>query len=682
MHNPNLTYIQICKNFAIIILNIVLLNCDNTQNKPLFTQQNNDSISQNIIKIQDENLEKNEKELIFNKSLVIADNEKDLQQKNKYLLKLAFVAYKDDQDTLFLKINEKARALSHLIRDSLGLAETFWNLGSFYSDKEVLDSSYSYYHRAYELYSYLKKDEHAGKMLYNIALVQKNIKDYTGSEISCIKAIENFKSIENPMNFYRCYNLLGIIYSNLEEYSKSTNSYEVALEYLEKVEEKWTYYETTLNNIGLSYIYQDKVSKAIPFFNRALSNKNLKKNNPNLYSKLLDNLTYARYLNGETKNVQKDFNNALRIRDSLNFNSGIVISSLHLAEYHAKYGDTLSAIEFSKNALKLAKEVNNHRDELESLILLSKLDNINSQQYLKSYIHLNDSLQKYERTIREKFTRIRFETDEYIEKTEKLTFQKTIIVITAITTLAILSLLYFIIIQRSKNKQLKLERDQQQANEEIYKLMLDQQSKLEEGRLNERHRISEELHDGIIGKIYGTRMGLGLLEIDSDNETIETHALYLNDLQHIEKEIRIISHELKNDILLSKTDYLILIEKLLKELCIPADIDYFLIDKNKTDWTSINDNIKMNLYRILQESIQNIVKHSSASNVRVTITHFNEYIETIIEDNGQGFKLNKSKKGIGLRNIESRIKKIHGEFKIKSTIGQGTTLNLKIPNKN
>src|SRR5690606_27519289 len=115
---------------------------------------------------------------------------------------------------------------------------------------------------------------------------------------------------------------------------------------------------------------------------------------------------------------------------------------------------------------------------------------------------------------REQFARIRFETDEYIQENEQLLLERTIVFVLGIGLIVILSLLYFLRLQRVRNKQLLLEKEQQIANEEIYKLMLAQQSKLEEGRLNERFRISEELHDGVLSKIYGTRMGLGLLDIE------------------------------------------------------------------------------------------------------------------------------------------------------------------------
>ena len=76
--------------------------------------------------------------------------------------------------------------------------------------------------------------------------------------------------------------------------------------------------------------------------------------------------------------------------------------------------------------------------------------------------------------------------------------------------------------------------DQQKANEKIYLMTLKQQEKLENEKIKERNRISEELHDGVLGKLFGTRMNLGFLAIDGDKKTLKQHRFYLDELQTIE----------------------------------------------------------------------------------------------------------------------------------------------------
>uniref|UniRef100_UPI00356A118D sensor histidine kinase n=1 Tax=Lutibacter sp. TaxID=1925666 RepID=UPI00356A118D len=323
-----------------------------------------------------------------------------------------------------------------------------------------------------------------------------------------------------------------------------------------------------------------------------------------------------------------------------------------------------------------------NRDKLESLLLLSKVDIKNSSRYLANYVHLNDSLQIEERKIRNKFTRIRFETDEYIDKTEELSQQKVLISIGAFITLLLLSFAYFIKVQRSKNKELIFEREQQKSNEEIFSLMLKQQSKLEEGRLNERHRIAEDLHDGVLGKIFGTRLGLGFLNINGDESTIEKHQFYIDELQNIEKEIRTISHELKSDVLSSKVDFFKIIENLIEQKSKLGGFEYKMIADEEIHWDKMNDEIKINFYRIIQEALQNIIKYANATKVNVKFELDNNILKLVIKDNGIGFKTLEKRKGIGLKNMQSRTDKLNGIFEVSSEISRGTTIFVSCPIQN
>ena len=103
---------------------------------------------------------------------------------------------------------------------------------------------------------------------------------------------------------------------------------------------------------------------------------------------------------------------------------------------------------------------------------------------------------------------------------------------------------------------------------------------------------------------------------------------------------------------------------------------HFNEDEN---WDSLAGEIKINVYRIIQETFQNAIKHSKCSFFEVTFYRDDEQFNVIMSDNGIGYNVNKGKKGIGIRNITSRIEKLNGSFHIDSTEGQGTTISLNIP---
>jgi signal transduction histidine kinase len=204
--------------------------------------------------------------------------------------------------------------------------------------------------------------------------------------------------------------------------------------------------------------------------------------------------------------------------------------------------------------------------------------------------------------------------------------------------------------------------------------MLKQQTKLEEGRINERHRISQDLHDGVLGKIFGTRLGLGFLNVNGDDSTIEKYKNYVDELQNIEKEIRTISHELKSEILSSKEDFSKIIGDLIDQKCNLGTFEYrYKYDQN-IDWDVISDDIKINYYRIIQEALQNIIKYAHANKVSVEIKLNDDYLELLIVDDGIGFDVLAKRKGIGLKNIDSRAINIGGKAIINSEFNKGTTI--------
>ncbi len=85
------------------------------------------------------------------------------------------------------------------------------------------------------------------------------------------------------------------------------------------------------------------------------------------------------------------------------------------------------------------------------------------------------------------------------------------------------------------------------------------------------------------------------------------------------------------------------------------------------------------MYRIVQELIQNVIRHSKASNCEIVLLNNKSEITLTFSDNGCGFILNSIKEGIGLKNIYSRVNSLNGEYLIKSEASIGTTIIVKLP---
>lgn len=209
--------------------------------------------------------------------------------------------------------------------------------------------------------------------------------------------------------------------------------------------------------------------------------------------------------------------------------------------------------------------------------------------------------------------------------------------------------------------------------------MIDQQDKIEEGRKREKERISLELHDGILGRLFGTRLSLGSLNAKDDAGSKKIREQYINELQSIEEEVRNISHELGLDNFDKTTSYSTMITNLLEEQSKITNFKYQIEDDDRIVWTDIPGHIKINIYRIIQESVQNINKYAKAKNVILDFKKNDNHIILTIKDDGVGFNQEKRSSGIGLKNMKSRVTLLHGQFTINSVPGKGTSISVDVP---
>ena len=527
--------------------------------------------------------------------------------------------------------------------------------------------------------NYYIVDLETGKMLYNMALAQADVKDYTGSEINTINAIEILKPLEATKQLYNCYNNLAVVTKELKEFDRAIDYNNMALEYQKQIKGENTYGLTLKNNIGMIYIEQGDFQKAIPYFEEVVADKSVLDEKPKLYALALSNLAYTMLRVNKKVNLTERFEKAIKIQDSIGDIVGLTQSNYNLAQYYLNEQDTVLALITAKKALQYAEISHSNKKLLETLQLLVKLDPKRAISYNREYINLNDSLQQVERQVRNKFARIRFETDEFIAENEVLERQKQLWTGIAIAVLLLGLMSYLIVDQRAKNQKLRFQQEQQAANQEIFNMMLDQKHKVEEGKKLEQKRISQELHDGVLGKMLGARMVLTGLNQKTDPDAEIQRKKAIDALQDVEKEIRAISHELSHAAYLKINNFINSIETLLETVQTTGDFGYTFDYEKEFSWDKLSGDTKINVYRLIQESLQNCVKHAQCEKVAVRLHIVNDNLNVVISDDGKGFKANKGKKGIGMRNIASRVQKLKGQWNIESTLGKGTTVTLIIP---
>ena len=229
-------------------------------------------------------------------------------------------------------------------------------------------------------------------------------------------------------------------------------------------------------------------------------------------------------------------------------------------------------------------------------------------------------------------------------------------------------MLYFGYKRSQFQKKLNLQEKEKILKEQELKEM----SALINGQNIERNRIAKDLHDGVAGDLAGIKLLLAKENTYLKNENLQK---IQENLSEVFQEIRKISHNLSINNIKEKT-----LKNLLSDLKDSYQqrnefsFDVYIYPENAID--DLDEIKKLNIYRILQELLHNISKHAKATEVELSINRHHNDINIIIVDNGVGFDVHK--KGIGLKNIEERMKIISGEMNIQSEMNKGTSVIIDI----
>lgn len=600
----------------------------------------------------------------------------------KFLFDMSDEYYYNYENKKSYSITQKVLNLSLNAKDTVSIAKAYSHIGDYHQISHK-DSAYYYYQKAEKLNRLLNRNYQIGKMLFKKAYILFFEGNYIESEAQVANALLYLKNENDAEMLYVAYSLLGLNFEKLEEYQEALKYQLLAKNVINKIdgsnsnlEKKYLYNIESSINIANIYEKTNQYEKSIQLLNSIIT-PSLKEKTPSNYVFVLGNIGYMRMKKGVIKDTDNYFKEALNLSIKNNFENNKAYQLKNLGEYYAIVKDTTASIKYLNESLQLALKLKMGEEIKKSLQLLSQVDYKNATFYDKKYIAISDSLTKAQRINRNKYARIEYETSVVEDENKLLSTKNTYILIGSIVL--ILLLVSFIIYRyiKSQKREIEFRKAQQKAEEEIFDLLKEYQLKLSIAKELEQNRISRELHDSVMNKLYGARMQLGLLNEYNEEEIKEKRLVYVDLLQEIEQEIRTISHDLHTEINETQFDYTNLLSNLI-HLQNEIGFTKFSIEiKPEITWDSIDSLIKITIFRIVQESLLNISKHANASTCHVSILLDDDHLALEIKDDGIGFDLNATKQGIGLQNIQERAKTISAILEINSKPNKGTTIRLK-----
>jgi signal transduction histidine kinase len=196
--------------------------------------------------------------------------------------------------------------------------------------------------------------------------------------------------------------------------------------------------------------------------------------------------------------------------------------------------------------------------------------------------------------------------------------------------------------------------------------------------LDERNRIAREIHDSVGHVLTAQTIQLNNAIAFWQSEPDKAYRFLVESKELVRTALKDIRHSvssLRSDPLEGKS-LQTAIALLFQEFSSRTKIipDYNLVLNH-----SLNKEIKLTVYRIIQEALTNIVKHSQAEAVKVELQTFPKHLYLLIEDNGKGFKLEQNTTGFGLQGMRERVMALKGKMEISSSLHRGCTITINIP---
>jgi len=522
-------------------------------------------------------------------------------------------------------------------------------------DKKNFDSAFYYYNEAKSICNPIADSENFVSTLDRMADIQQNKSDYSGSESTVTEAIPYLKYIKNPKHAWNTYVILGINYIN-------TYDYKIALQYFNKAlalnTTAWRK-AAAKNNIALIFIQQKKYKEAIKIFEALLEGDGVKKF-PEDYARALDNIGYC-YSQINDPKALSYLNKALEIRTKIKDDSELGISYHNLAQFYIKNNIPLAKkymiLSYEKSTL-----MNHVNDRISSLnFLITHSNNNELKKYSLLYVKINDSITEVRQRAKNQFAKIRYDSKKEKEENlklktykaenelqlEKQKNQNIISYILIALSLSLIVVLYFYLTSRGNREKI----------EATYK---------------SETRIAKKLHDELANDIYHTmafaeNRNLSIAE-NKEQLLINLDAIYLR-TRDISKE---------NSQIITSEKYTFYLKEMISGFN-TSNINLLLNDIESIPWDKIERNKKITVYRILQELLVNMKKHSNATLVCINFKKTDKSVIINYTDNGIGIDVNNMIFKNGLHNVETRILSIKGEIDIDTRPDKGFKVFIKFP---
>ncbi len=555
--------------------------------------------------------------------------------------------------------------------DSLNICEAFVkvknNLGNYYNDISRFELALDNYKMALAKLELCPDNYVAAKLERNIGVVYFNyFKDLDKGEVYFKNAIESFSKLDTN-NTRVLKSLIGAriylahLLTEKKAYNAALSIYHSA--YL-KAKNKDLIIQKIESLDGLANVYrlQNNLNQAEKNYLKAIALAEKKS-----YNYLLGNLYTG---------IAKSYIQKKQLKTSLNY----LDQALEICEKNQYLQEKAEVLLLQANTLQSINKTNRAFQKLSEYSLLKdQIFNEDNNRKIKAKKSDIDLLKKDQEI---KILQLEQERNKAIKNaiTSELRSKNNLLL--ALAGILLLGIIIAITVVKNRNKKAKIIELELEKQKDKLKHSLLVNQKMEEIKLfktaieskkEEQERISRDLHDNIGATLAAIKLSLN--NDQTDREEI------IPFLDNVYNHVRDLSHNLAS-ISKGQVNFEEIVRSYIEKLCKISNINiHFEVFPNKS-LSNLTEQYQAELFSILREGLNNAIKHSQTKEMEVVITKEANWIHLYIEDHGNGFDIEQETEGIGLKNINSRVKTLGGKFEIDTHPERGVILNISIPYDN
>lgn len=610
---------------------------------------------------------------------------------------------KEDSNAVFLYIDlgqqyegnepEKAKLyyrmagnLSKKINFPLGIIKYITNYTYLLNMQGQYDSSLILNLQSVELSRKMKDSLYLAKTLFNTGTSYRMLTNYEKAVTYYGEAKKIFQRFENESIEAQSGDILQVLYTDMHQYEKAIQYGERSVSLSRKLNNP-VMLGTALNNLGMSYSSLGKFEKSTPLFSEQLKIA-IRSEDKNMEQSACLNLGNNYLQLGELEKVKPYMDRALALGKELDIPETVLIALKGLSYYHTHKKNYPLAKQYAEDALALSYR---HDFKIQRSKVFGQLSNLAyamqdiklGEAYATSSEALGDSL--LNETIQKNTQELekKYETASKESQIKKLQADKQIQALSIrqkntynyilLGSAVLLSLILLLSLRNYKHKQ---NLQQQKINELEAEKKLTATEAVLKGEEQERTRLAKDLHDGLGGMLSGIKFSFQNMKsnliMTPDNAQAFERSIDMLDSSI--KEMRRVAHNLMPEALVKFG-----LDTALKDFCSDINQTGALLVSYQSiglENESIDQTTAIGIYRIIQELINNTLKHAGAKNAIIQLSKSADNITLTVEDDGKGFDTSvlKTATGIGWSNILHRVAFLKGKLDVNAQPGKGTSV--------